>query len=126
MLPVALRRSLLQPRQLVHSLAKGSAATPPPADTPAPVDASKRPRRGGQNLSERYNRLERSLRQKAVQSAHIEDLPGPAMPPDAGELPRVKPGKPAVEMFRGFIVPEEPIEPGPDGEHHFNIMGALL
>lgn len=115
MFALALRRSFLPPIRWVHHLPKGTTATPTAPGAPATNDTSKRPRRGGQNLSERYLRLERSLRQKAVQSAHIAATPGSARPPDAGELPRVKPAMPKVEMFHGFIVPEEPQEPGPDG-----------
>ena len=113
MFTTVLRRSSRIPGRAVHNLSKGVAATPLLSD--AAGDASKRPRRGGQNLSERYLRLERSLRQKAFQSAQIDDTPGPSRAPDVGELPRVRTSKPAVEMFYGFVVPEEPKAPDPDG-----------
>lgn len=111
----ALRPSHRLSGRNIHNLSKGAIASPLPTNALATSDAVKRPRRGGQNLSERYVRLEGSLRQKAIQSAQIQDMPGPAQPPDAGELPRVKPTRATVEMFHGFVVPEEPIEPGPEG-----------
>jgi hypothetical protein len=89
----------------------------------------KNPPRGGQNLSERYQRLERSLRGKEVLVKDIGELM-PHLVTDYEEKsksnsvkvssPSLSPKK-GVEMFHGFEVPQEPREPESDGVPDFQI-----
>lgn len=104
--------------QGIHNLPKSGSTVlvPATADSPSP----KRRLRGGQNLSARWQRLEASLREKGSLMHTIDSLPISASlstsTVDAGDLPvPSKISRPHVETFRGFIVPEAPQEPGPDG-----------
>ncbi|KAF7324491.1 Oxidoreductase-like domain-containing protein [Mycena kentingensis (nom. inval.)] len=74
---------------------------------PAAADALKRPIRGGQNLSLRYRRLEQSLRGKAALRKDRDVL--------EPHTPGVEAAKrPAVVLFRGMEVPQEPKAPASD------------
>ncbi|TFK49477.1 hypothetical protein OE88DRAFT_1633191 [Heliocybe sulcata] len=100
-----------------HTLAPDSKA-PENLRTPTSVaiEQWKRPNRGGQNLSDRYRRLERSLRGKAALSEFIEDLPGDTTvtsPPDR-EVHPVHRAPGTVKTFRGLVIPEEPKPPADD------------
>ena len=77
----------------------------------------RRPARGGQNLSERYVRLEKSLRQKGARSSELEQIqqqpsPSQAATQTSGAL---KPHQKPLQYFRGFQIPEEPRPPADDG-----------
>jgi hypothetical protein len=110
------------PCRTIHNLPKSNETQPVPTRT-AYADAPNRRTRGGQNLSARYRRLEASLREKGALAQAIADSPSPTTGKDGsgselkdlGELPRPPPRTEKVEMFRGFIVPEVPQEPGPEG-----------
>ncbi|KZT25167.1 hypothetical protein NEOLEDRAFT_1178586 [Neolentinus lepideus HHB14362 ss-1] len=76
----------------------------------------KRPAQAGQNLSDRYRRLERSLREKAALSEFIQDLPGDvavASPMEREVHPAHRPPG-TVKTFRGLVIPEEPTPPAAD------------
>ncbi|KIM42487.1 hypothetical protein M413DRAFT_70672 [Hebeloma cylindrosporum] len=68
---------------------------------------SRKPSRSGQNLSDRYVRLERSLRAKESFSKQLEETGNPSV----RSTGRLKRGT-NIEMFRGFELPEEPKPPG--------------
>ncbi|KAF8157100.1 hypothetical protein B0H34DRAFT_638026, partial [Crassisporium funariophilum] len=70
----------------------------------------RKPARGGQNLSDRYLRLERSLRGKEAISKELDEYEhiDPSVPAAAQSY-----GKPA-QIFRGFEVPQEPRPPAHD------------
>ncbi|KDR72488.1 hypothetical protein GALMADRAFT_252584 [Galerina marginata CBS 339.88] len=71
----------------------------------------RKPARGGQNLSDRYVRLENSLRGKEAFSKELKDLTH-----SGSSIPVARIGsKKAVESFHGFEVPEEPKMPADDG-----------
>ena len=83
---------------------------------PTSTPPGRYPARGGQNLSDRYRRLEKSVRGKGAYARDIDELVGDRWEndPDAGL--RVRPARRDAKMFMGFVVPEEPKPPGPDGE----------
>jgi len=74
------------------------------------IERIKRPQRGGQNLSQRANRLEKSLRAREARSSF------PEMPVNtesgSGSVPL---SRAPVEMFHGLVVPRKPKEPGDEG-----------
>ncbi|KAF9500645.1 hypothetical protein BDN71DRAFT_1381678 [Pleurotus eryngii] len=76
----------------------------------------KRPTRGGQNLSLRYARLERSLRGKEGFQKELDELAWASKvqthPPASATS-----SKDGSLMFRGFFVPEKPRPPAADGKH---------
>lgn len=86
----------------------------------------KRPNRGGQDLSQRYQRLERSLRGKSGYGREIQDLAR------SGEVANLVPytshedrqeastsvGKSTRRIFRGFVIPDAPKPPAEDGTTH--------
>lgn len=101
-------------RQLSSSTSS-SPSTPTPSST---ISRLKHPTRGGQNLSKRYERLERSARGK---EAYTRLREGNAELGTAGSSNAMAGGgseslKKQPMMFEGFVVPEEPKEPGPDGK----------
>lgn len=67
----------------------------------------KYPQRGGQNLSDRYQRLQKSVRGKELFERRIADLRGDAG--SAASPDKVRSSN--VKTFMGFVVPEEPKEP---------------
>ncbi|KAI0702029.1 hypothetical protein C8T65DRAFT_655763 [Cerioporus squamosus] len=94
---------------------------------PPPVDAQqlshlKRPNRAGQDLSQRYERLERSLRGKNVYGREIKDLqrsgeaadPAPYTSEEKTQEASTSAGRSARRIFRGFVVPEAPKPPAED------------
>lgn len=72
----------------------------------------KHPNRGGQNLSERYARLENSVRGKESQTSKLDDLKAREAEP-IGLLNRRLVKK--ETLFHGLVIPEEPISPKDDG-----------
>jgi hypothetical protein len=71
----------------------------------------KLPAKGGQNLSKRYRRLEKSLRGKEALAQSIEEEL-------SGKIPSSQPfigGKDDTEYFRGFVIPKAPKVPESDG-----------
>ncbi|KAF7324494.1 Oxidoreductase-like domain-containing protein [Mycena kentingensis (nom. inval.)] len=92
------------PRRLLSTVADDGAVA---RLRPAAADALKRPIRGGQNLSLRYRRLEQSLRGKAALRKDRDVL--------EPHTPGVEAAKrPAVVLFRGMEVPQEPKAPASD------------
>ncbi|KAJ8517401.1 hypothetical protein ONZ45_g5408 [Pleurotus djamor] len=75
-------------------------------------DRIKHPARGGQNLSLRYARLEKSLREKLGLREQIEEFALPNVPGSVVTVPQTR--KAPGEMFRGFLIPEKPSPPEPD------------
>ena len=68
----------------------------------------KNPTRGGQNLRERYRRLERSVRGKDFYAKQASEyVPSPP--------PATKSGGESRVTFRGFLIPKKPEAPGSDG-----------
>lgn len=78
------------------------------------VTNRRKPARGGQNLSERYIRLEKSLRGKDSISQEIDGL----IHPDS-DSPKSKQNQKPVQLFHGFVVPEEQKPPADDGMFFF-------
>jgi hypothetical protein len=124
MFRVCVARSAPALGRAIHNLPKDSSTSTVAQDVASSSRTAKRRTRGGQNLSERYVRLESSLRQKGVLAQAISDTPGPSRPPDAGELPAPAGTKAPVETFHGLVVPEEPEEPGPEGAYITFLLGA--
>ncbi|TFK21899.1 hypothetical protein FA15DRAFT_681917 [Coprinopsis marcescibilis] len=71
----------------------------------------KLPLRGGQNLSQRYRRLERSLRGKEARIHEVDTLERGT---HSVETISRQPGVPAVQTFRGLTVPRKPDPPADD------------
>lgn len=71
----------------------------------------KHPTRGGQDLSQRYRRLEKSLRGKGLYQKDIVNLVD-----DAASASPAKPSH-GQRTFMGYVIPEEPNAPGPEGEY---------
>jgi len=92
--------------------------------TVADIGRLKNPQRGGQNLSERYKRLERSSRGKELLVNQIGGLT-PHLPSNYEERsqgnsvkvsnPSRPPKKKDITTFHGLEVPQEPREPESDG-----------
>lgn len=86
---------------------------------PVTVDSHKYPSRGGQNLSLRFRRLERSLRGKGAYKQDItqlqEDAGGIAGGTTEGVQQVLKGRKNKPQMFMGFVIPDEPKPPADDG-----------
>ncbi|KAI0746972.1 hypothetical protein C8Q80DRAFT_1220184 [Daedaleopsis nitida] len=82
----------------------------------------KRPTRGGQDLSQRYKRLERSLRGKHVYGREIQELvrssevadPAPYTSNEDTQQASTSAGKVTRRIFRGFVIPEIPKPPADD------------
>jgi len=66
--------------------------------------------RGGQNLTDRHRRLEKSLRGREAQLKQIDDLSSPS----TIEQPPFRAKNQTSDIFRGFVVPEQPKPPTPD------------
>lgn len=77
------------------------------------IERLKYPSHGGQNLSERYARLERTIRGKEEYTHDIENYE--KMGSVSGQSDNVIRNLKAPVMYRGFVVPEEPISPQDDG-----------
>ncbi|KAH9939869.1 oxidoreductase-like protein [Amylocystis lapponica] len=116
----------LAPRSLTafpaSSPSPSSSASVPRIHTSDPssvvaIQQQKYPTRGGQNLSARYRRLERSLRGKKAYGARITELAEDAQDiadahpetPHAASKPRA-----GANMFMGFVIPQEPRAPESD------------
>ncbi|KAF5393769.1 hypothetical protein D9757_000262 [Collybiopsis confluens] len=76
--------------------------------------------RGGQNLTERYVRLEKNLRGRETLEAEYDHLKLSSM---AGPVPTSS-ATPTDSTFRGLIIPRQPKEPQSDGIHLFCICFA--
>ncbi|TCD68397.1 hypothetical protein EIP91_010906 [Steccherinum ochraceum] len=89
---------------------KSSIPPEPPRLSPIDVARKKHPIRGGQNLSMRYGRLERSLRGKEGYDLRIAELK------DEGglETHTSAPSTSNKKMFMGFVIPEKPRPPADD------------
>ncbi|KLO11829.1 hypothetical protein SCHPADRAFT_876344 [Schizopora paradoxa] len=80
----------------------------------AALQRLKHPGRGGQNLSARYARLERSLRGKEEYLGELEEYRATGEEPGGLGTARTTRKLPQQVLFRGFVVPEEPKAPEPD------------
>ena len=77
----------------------------------SPIESQKRFSRGGQNLAERYLRLEKTFRKKPDLDQTIPDTSRPLTPIPPSTLQRPS----NVKVFRGLVIPEVPKAPEPDG-----------
>src|ERR1700722_7811968 len=77
------------------------------------TDGAERSTRSGQNLSERYLMLERSLRGREVLAHPIAERPAKETMATV-----ISTRKGSVNTFRGLVVPEEPQPPRADGTSH--------
>lgn len=99
------------------------ASTTPTAASLSPASSSvtkhRLPVRGGQNLTDRHERLAKSIRSKGALSRHIDELPATLTTDTAGELnlPRTTIGGlgKQPEVFMGLAVPQKPVPPSPEG-----------
>ena len=85
------------------------------------IDRLKYPSRGGQNLSARYKRLEKSRRGKEIYSQEIKDLVEGQNGPSPLQTVAVRQARRKIPVaFHGFVIPEAPRPPEPDGMyiHH--------
>lgn len=82
--------------------------------TPASTPPNRYPVRGGQNLTSRFRRLEKSLRGRDAYEQEIEELYSDKRENEGA--PRVRPARSDVKRFMGFTIPKKPQEPGPGGE----------
>ena len=80
---------------------------------PSSTPSWKEPARGGQDLARRYERLEKSLRGKELYQQEIGDLVEEADPLQSVAVARKR--RNTAKTFMGFVVPQEPRPPGPDG-----------
>lgn len=90
------------------------ASTSSIASSSTPLDHRKRAFRGGQNLSDRYKRLEKSLRGKI---GRTDDITRDISSTDDVDLTSPTPVQAAAvgETFRGLVIPKEPKPPESDG-----------
>lgn len=107
--------SCMLPSRLLRPITRGITARYISNETSASIARLKRPNRGGQNLTERHKRLEKSLRGKESRLSKINDLPASSSP---GAISTAK-SKLSQRLFRGFVVPEVPKPPEPDGARIF-------
>ena len=83
----------------------------------------KHPRRGGQDLSRRYQRLERSIRGKAEYGREIQGFqragevpePAPFTASETVQTTSTSQDKGNRRVFRGLVIPERPKPPADDG-----------
>jgi hypothetical protein len=77
----------------------------------SPIESQNRFSRGGQNISERFLRLEKTFQKKHDLGQTIPDISRPLTP--------IPPSTPQwssnFKPFRGLVIPEVPKAPGPDG-----------
>ena len=77
----------------------------------SPTDSQKRFSRRGQNLSQRFLRLEKTFWKKPDLGQTIPDTSRPLTP-----IPPSTPQRPSnIKQFRGLVIPEVPKVPEPDG-----------
>lgn len=112
---------------LVHSIVSKLANAKLPctparfvSSVPTAVERVKRSYRGGQNLSERYVRLEKSLRVKDSFLEDIERLRSDSEPESTLLAPK------SPDMFRGLVIPEAPRPPEADGEFKDSPFYSIL
>jgi hypothetical protein len=77
----------------------------------SPIEFQKRFSRGGQNLSERFLRLEKTFWKKHDLGQTIPDTSRPLTPIPPSTLQRPS----NVKTYRGLVIPEVPKAPEPDG-----------
>ena len=101
-----------------------------PTSRPVPslhVDERKYPSRGGQNLTQRFQRLERSFRGKDAYKQEItelkEDAEGTTVDLATEDTQKSIQGrKNKAQMFMGFVIPDEPKPPADDGMISFSTL----
>ena len=107
-----------RPRAPITHPWRSISAYPSAGAVPTSTPPSKYPTRGGQNLSARFQRLEKSVRGKGAYQRDIDEIASERAENEPESSARVRPARPAVNTFMGFVVPEEPKLPGPDGMWH--------
>lgn len=113
MLRLAARRAAYDPPCSSIILAcRSASALASTSAVPTSTPPYKYPTRGGQNLSERFQRLEKSVRGKEAYQRDIHEIAGERA---ANASVSGRRARPSVDTFMGFVVPEEPKPPGPDG-----------
>ena len=117
---------LARHRVAVHHLARAApcrliSSAVVPRRLPTSTPSWKEPARGGQNLTKRYERLEKSLRGKELYQQEIGDLVEEADP--VRSVAAARKHRNTVKTFMGFVVPQEPKPPGPDGACLSHMMG---
>jgi hypothetical protein len=97
----------------IHSFLKHAAHTikAPQRSYTQPSSPIKHFRRGGRNLSERFQRIEKTFRTTHDLSQTTTDALRPLTPVPPAPLPQGS----TVTTFRGLVVPEVPKAPEPDG-----------
>ncbi|KAI0634885.1 oxidoreductase-like protein [Trametes polyzona] len=132
------RRGLVQSALIClpsHNTFARRLATPAPLNDPevSPANAPtvntdqlsqlKRPTRGGQDLSRRHERLERSLRGKSTYGREILDLQDqqqseqedvPYTPEENTREATTKAGQKTQRIFKGYVIPQPPKPPAED------------
>ncbi|KAF8951070.1 oxidoreductase-like protein [Flammula alnicola] len=78
------------------------------------TNLSRKRSRGGQNLSDRYIRLEKSIRGKAALSKELEEFAESDSSAPASTQALLKSTAKPIRLFHGFQVPEEPKPPADD------------
>jgi hypothetical protein len=80
----------------------------------------KKPSRGGQNLTERHKRLEKSLRGKEAYTSESDELKHSTLTgPSTGTGGTIEP---KIEFFHGLTIPHKPKEPADDGACIFRVF----
>ncbi|KZT70430.1 hypothetical protein DAEQUDRAFT_764605 [Daedalea quercina L-15889] len=92
---------------------ESSAPRPNTLPTQIQIEQQRVRSRGGQNLTARWARLERSLRGKGGYEARRDTLIEQADHASA-EAERITSSKPTQQMFYGLVLPEKPREPEAD------------
>ena len=130
--------------RLSHSIAVRGLSTHAPPSTPLRESSSsstlspptvdqrklkhlKHSSRGGQDLSRRYQRLERSIRGKTSYGRGIEDFHRSGRVEDPAPYTNVQgssdaTGKRTRCIYRGFVVPEVPAPPADDGTSQSSVF----
>jgi Oxidoreductase-like protein, N-terminal len=87
------------------------------------IDRAKHPNRGGRNLTERYRRLEKSLRRKENRSKVLDDIPRTSR---ILRNQNPQPRSAGLEELHGFHfkIPVEPKPPESDGEYQILALSS--
>ncbi|EIN08801.1 hypothetical protein PUNSTDRAFT_68000 [Punctularia strigosozonata HHB-11173 SS5] len=77
------------------------------------LDDHRRPVRGGQNLTERWRRLERATRGKEARREELDAMPA-SQGDDVSASTMVRHGRKQERTFHGLVIPEQPKPPADD------------
>lgn len=132
-----------------HNTARGLTAKAPSTPLDVPSSSStfsapavdhkklrhlKHPSRGGRDLANRYQCLERSVRGKTSYGRGIEDFersrgvtdPAPYTIEENVQGASTATGTLTRRIYRGFVVPEAPKPPADDGQSHFSFFPCRI